>query len=82
VIPDIYANIGILEQPSHSSCLPFMSRPPQSRAPFIVNAIAVCPTVLQNGVDHLQVPVAGGQGQCRFLLVGLRVDVQSLPASK
>jgi hypothetical protein len=64
VIPDIYINIGIFKQSSHNSYLPFMSHPPQSRAPFIINAIAVCPTVLQDGVDHLQVPVAGGQGQC------------------
>jgi hypothetical protein len=67
VILDVDLDVGIVEQPSHNNCVPFMSRPPQSGAPFVVNSIAVCPMVLQDGVDHLQVPVAGGQRQCRFL---------------
>jgi hypothetical protein len=53
VILDVDLDLGILEQPSHDGRLPFMSRPPQSGAPLLVNAIAVRPTVLQNGTDHL-----------------------------
>jgi hypothetical protein len=79
VILDVNLNDSILEQPSHDSHLPFMRRSPQSVEPLIVNAVAARPTGLQDGVDHLQVPVAGGQRQCRFLLVGLRANVQSLP---
>ncbi|KAF7171589.1 hypothetical protein CNMCM5623_003958 [Aspergillus felis] len=76
VILDIYPNIGIFKQPSDNNYLPFMSRPPQSGAPFIVNAIAVCPTVLQDGVDHPQVPVTGGQGHSIELANGVDVHIR------
>ncbi|KAF4232406.1 hypothetical protein CNMCM8980_004882 [Aspergillus fumigatiaffinis] len=59
VILDVDLDVCILEQSSHDGRLPFMSCPLQSGAPLIVDAIAVRPTVLQDGVDHLQVPVAG-----------------------
>jgi hypothetical protein len=60
VISDVDLDIGILEQPPHDGRMPFVGRPPQSGATLIVDAIAVRPTVLQDGVNHLQVPVAGG----------------------
>jgi hypothetical protein len=76
-ILDVDLHIGIPEQPFHNGCLPTTER-------CDLDCRRCCgpPDGLVGWCDYLQAPVACGQRQCGFLLVGLRVNVRLFSAGE